>query len=139
MKNTTKADKATKQSKTQAAKLAGKEKPQAKEVKAKTPKAAKAAKPVDDSLRIHINPSGRVCFGKMAAARIGDLGFMKITPDGKSVRMIATATETETPIRRAGGRPYITATKELRDAKIFDGAALDLIAKPINSHGFELA
>jgi hypothetical protein len=97
----------------------------------------KAEKVESTDLAVHINPSGRVCFGKVAAARIGDLGFMKITVDGKLVRMIATATETETPIRRASGRPYVSATKQLKEAGIFAGTAVDLVATPYNHRGFD--
>jgi hypothetical protein len=47
----------------------------AKAAKAKTAKqAAKTApKETNGELAIHINKTGRVCFGKLAAARIGDL------------------------------------------------------------------
>ena len=68
---------------------------------AETPKAIKASKsahnadekqPASTALEIHINATGRLCFGK-AAARIGDLAHMQITIEGKEVRMVAIGTE----------------------------------------------
>jgi hypothetical protein len=96
-----------------------------------------APKAASTELEVHINPSGRVCFGKLAAARIGDMGFMTITHEGKVLRMVATNRETETPIRRASGRPYISATKELKAAGLFNDEAADLVPQPYNHHGFD--
>ncbi|HEY7338051.1 MAG TPA: hypothetical protein VH639_24405 [Bryobacteraceae bacterium] len=101
-------------------------------------KAAKPAKTESTDLAIHINPSGRICFGKAAAERIGELGFMAVSQTDHTLRLQATAKETDTAIRRANGRPYITATQELKASGLFSGKAVDLIAKPVNGHGFEL-
>src|SRR5262245_56286702 len=62
-------------------------------------------RPASTTLEIHINKTGRVCFGKNAAARIGDLAHMLMTADGKQVRMVAKeeATENTVEIRRANG------------------------------------
>ena len=99
----------------------------------------KTAKPASTALDIHINKTGRVCFGKNAAARIGDLGFMTMTIDGKTVRLLATAKQADGSllVRRANGRPYVSATKLLKTTG-FDGKkALDITAAPFNSHGFD--
>jgi hypothetical protein len=102
---------------------------------AKTPKAA-----ADNSiLAIHVNRTGRICFGRTAAARIAGLGHMLMTADGNTVRMVAMekATEHTVEIRSAGGRPYVSATKLLNPLG-FDGTKpLDVEAAPINHHGFE--
>jgi hypothetical protein len=106
----------------------------------KKAKKAAAPKPEPNSeLSVHINPSGRVCFGKAAAARIGDMAFMTITHEGKLLRMIATNRQSEGAfdINRASGRPYVSATKILKAAGLFNGEAADLIAEPYNGHGFD--
>ena len=114
--------------------------PKGKKKAAKAEKSSKAEKkPASTELAIHINKTGRVCFGKAAAARIGDMAHMLITIEGKQVRMVAQAkaTEATTDIRRAGKRPYVSATKLLKTTG-FDGTrALDIVAAPFNSHGFE--
>jgi hypothetical protein len=109
---------------------------------AAAPKATKktaAAKPeAPATLDIHINVTGRVCFGRHAAARIGDLAHMLVKVDGKTLRLIARkdATDESVDIRRAGKRPYISATKALKELGWEGKKALDLVADPINSHGF---
>ena len=106
---------------------------------AKADKAPKAAKADDSILAIHINATGRVCFGRAAAARIAGLGHMLMTAEGKQVRMLAKkdATENTVEIRFAGGRPYVSATRFLKPLG-FDGTKpLDIQAAPYNSQGFE--
>jgi hypothetical protein len=105
----------------------------------KTPKKAAEKKPASTALEIHINKTGRVCFGKNAAARIGDLGHMLMTGEGKQVRMVAKkeAAENTVEIRRANGRPYVSATKFLKLLG-FDGSKpFDIEAAAYNTHGFE--
>src|SRR5215472_11364843 len=105
---------------------------------AKTTRKA-SEKRASTALEIHINKTGRVCFGKNAAARIGDLGHMLITAEGKHVRVVAKeeATENTVEIRRANGRPYVSATRFLKPLG-FDGSKpLDIEATAYNSHGFE--
>lgn len=108
----------------------------------KSKKAAAPKAPNNDAssaLEIHINKTGRVCFGRAAAARIGDMAFMTAIIEGKQVRLVATAKQADGSllIRRANGRPYLSATKLLKPLG-FDGTkALDIEAKAYNSHGFE--
>jgi hypothetical protein len=64
---------------------------------------------------------------------------MLITIDGKQVRMVAKkdATDNTIEIRRANGRPYVSATGILKPLG-FDGSkALDIESAAYNSHGFE--
>ena len=64
---------------------------------------------------------------------------MTITADGTLVRMKAQEKTSEGAIyiKRASGRPYVSATKILKATGKFDGTrALDLVASPYNSHGF---
>jgi hypothetical protein len=63
---------------------------------------------------------------------------MTATITGKTVRLIATAKESEgcARVRRAGTRPYLSATRLLRPLG-FDGAALDIEATPVGASGFE--
>src|SRR5215467_6495668 len=106
---------------------------------AKADKAPKAAKADDSILAIHINATGRVCFGRAAAARIACLGHMLMTAEGNQVRMVAKkeATENTVEIRYANGRPYVSATGFLKRLG-FDGSKpLDIEAAPYNSHGLE--
>lgn len=86
--------------------------PATKKVEAK-----KTETPADDTLRIYVNKTGRVCFGRTAANRIGDLRYMTIAIDGKRIKRVATdkAREATVEIRRANDRPYISATKALKE------------------------
>lgn len=100
---------------------------------------AQAAAPTNGDLAIHINKTGRVCFGRAAAERIGELAWMTVAAAGKGLRMVAKAKETEgaLPIRRANGRPYVSATRALKDFG-FDGTkAYDVEASAHNATGFE--
>jgi hypothetical protein len=114
----------------------------------KSRKAAKAAKKeapakkADGALEIHVNKTGRICFGRAAAARIGDMKFMAASAEGKVMRFVAKPKQTEgdLPIRRAAGnRPYLSATKLLKEYGFTGERAHDAVAKPYNTHGFEFA
>src|SRR5262245_62173942 len=104
---------------------------------AKADKAPKAAKADDSILAIHINATGRVCFGRAAAARIAGLGHMLMTAEGNQVRMVAKkeATENTVEIRYANGRPYVSATGFLKRLGLDGTKPLDIEAAPYNSHG----
>ena len=105
----------------------------------KAEKAPKAPRADNGILAIHINATGRVCFGRAAAARIAGLSHMLMTAEGKLVRMLAKkeATENTVEIRHANGRPYVSATRFLKPLG-FDGTKpLDIGAAPYNSHGSE--
>ena len=104
------------------------------------PKAEKKA-PANGALAVHVNKTGRVCFGKAAAERIGDLGYMMITVAGNRITMTAQKKDSEGAlgIGRANGRPYVSATKILKATGAFDGsAALDFEAKPVGETGLEI-
>lgn len=108
--------------------------------KARAAKPAAEKKPAaNGALSIHINKTGRVCFGKAAALRIGDLGFMTIAAEGKAVKMTARkdATEGALDINRANGRPYVSAMRLLKGLGFTGKDALDVEAKAVNGHGFE--
>jgi len=109
-----------------------------KAIAKKTAPAAKTLKADAGALEIHINKTGRICFGKTAAARIGNLGFMTLAADGKEVKLIASAKSSDdaVEIRRAGKRPYVSGARFLK-AFGFDGKkALDITAAPLNGTGF---
>ena len=58
--------------------------------------------------------------------------------NGKVITLTAKPKESEgaLPVRRANGRPYVSATSLLKECG-FDGSkAYDVEAKPVNSHGF---
>uniref|UniRef100_Q01RL7 Uncharacterized protein n=1 Tax=Solibacter usitatus (strain Ellin6076) TaxID=234267 RepID=Q01RL7_SOLUE len=104
-----------------------------------------AAKPADkpkgnpNAFAIHVNKTGRVCFGKDAAERMGDSPFCKLWIEGKLVRLGPTKKEVEGAVlvRDASGRPYISATKQFKPLG-FDGSrAYDCEAKPYGNAGFE--
>jgi hypothetical protein len=68
------------------------------------------------------------------------MAYMVMTADGQKVRMQAHEKQVEGAvyINRASGRPYVSATKLLKSTGAFDGTkALDLVAAPYNSHGFD--
>jgi hypothetical protein len=44
-------------------------------------------KPPETALPIHINKTGRLCFGKDAAARPGDAKYLCVAIDGETVRL----------------------------------------------------
>jgi hypothetical protein len=110
--------------------------------KSKTPAKPTAAKPAEakaDTMAIHVNKTGRVCFGKDAAARLGDAKYCAMATDKGMVRLTPTnkATPDALPIRKASGRPYISATKQFKPLG-FDGSrAIDIEAKPYGNAGFE--
>jgi hypothetical protein len=102
----------------------------------------KAAKPKADGpkpLAIHINKTGRVCFGKTAADRLGGTQYVSLTIDKGRV-LIETLPKKQDgalEVRDGGGRPYISATKALKTVG-FDGSKpYDVTAKPYLHHGLE--
>jgi hypothetical protein len=102
-------------------------------------KPAAVAKPAADTLAIHINKTGRVCFGKQAAARLGESPFCTLTIEGQRIRLEPTkeAADGALPVRDASGRPYISATKQFKPLG-FDGSRpYDIDAKPYGNAGFE--
>lgn len=114
--------------------------------KAAAPKAPKAAAPKAaekaPALAIHINKTGRVCFGKDAAVRLGGIEainkHMAMKIEEGLVRIDIAAPGADTlPIRDGGGRPYISATRQFKPLG-FDGSKpYDLEAKPYGTAGFE--
>jgi hypothetical protein len=98
------------------------------------PKAAKA-----DSFAIHVNKTGRVCFRRAAAERLGGAPFCKLTMEGKLVRLEPTKKDADgaLTVRKASGRPYISATKQFKPLG-FDGSrTYDIEAKAYGKAGFE--
>jgi hypothetical protein len=113
-------------------------KPAKADAKAKAMPEAKAAVKAD-SLAIHINKTGRVCFGKAAAERLGDSPFCTLTIDGKLVRLEPAKKDGNgaLPVRDASGRSYISATRQFKPLG-FDGSRpYDIEAKPFGTAGFE--
>lgn len=111
-------------------------KPEAKAKPAK-PEAKAEAKP--EALAIHVNKTGRLCFGKSAAARLGDSPFCTLAVEKGIVRIEPIKKEIEgaLTIRDGGGRPYISATKQFKPLG-FDGSRpYDIEAKPYGTAGFE--
>ena len=138
MKAAKAAEKVNKAGKANLAKAAKATAPAAEPKAKKAAKAEKVEKPAATELRVHINKTGRVCFGKLAAERIGEASYMVITAEGKTVKLVpaAKATEGAVDINLGGGRPYVSATKILKATGGFDGSApLDLVAKAINGNG----
>jgi hypothetical protein len=95
-----------------------------------------------NAISIHINRTGRVCFGKDAAQRLGNFfpdGYMTLAIEDGTVRLTPTNKKVEgaVDIRNASGRPYISATKQFKPLG-FDGSrAMDIEAKPFGDAGFE--
>lgn len=121
--------------------------PAAPKAAAKPAAAPKAAAPAKDTLAIHINKTGRVCFAKDAAARLESAfkptdkqKFCTLAVDDKgNVRMEPSAKQTDGAliIRDASGRPYVSATKQFKPLG-FDGSRpYDIEAKPYGAAGFE--
>jgi hypothetical protein len=105
-------------------------------------KPAAAAKPKTDEMALHLNKTGRLCFGKEATAYLGDKrpAHMALAIDGKTVRLKPAKSEGDDTCRMgdAAGRPYISAMREFRKAFGFDGAqSLDFTAKPYQGGGLE--
>ncbi len=106
---------------------------------AKAEAAGKAVQAKADTLAIHVNKTGRVCFGAAAAARLGDAPYCTLTIDGKLVRLEPAKKDGNgaLPVRDASGRPYISATRQFKPLG-FDGSRpYDIEAKPFGSAGFE--
>lgn len=105
-----------------------------------TKKAAKATEPKEATLGIHVNRTGRVCFGKLATERIGQVEFMMLTAKDGKVRFqpLAKYADGAHPVRWAGNRPYVSATSILKELG-FDGSkGLDFIAAPTGSNALEI-
>jgi hypothetical protein len=123
------------------AKKAAKKAEPKKAAKKAAPKAEPKAKKADkaDTFAIHINKTGRVCFGRDAAVRLGEAAYLTITIEGKTIRFSAAKAEGENtvPVRDANGRPYVSCTKQFKPLG-FDGSeAIDIEAKPYGNAGFE--
>jgi hypothetical protein len=122
------------------------EKPSAKPAtKPATKPAAAAAKPATKpaekpaaALAIHVNKTGRVCFGREAAVRLGKPEYCAVSVDKGVIRIEPTKkADGALPVRDASGRPYISATRQFKPLG-FDGSrAYDCDAKPYGSSGFE--
>jgi hypothetical protein len=112
-------------------------KPPAKTAAAKP--AAPAAKSNPNAFAIHINKTGRLCFSKPAADRLGQPKYCLLAIDKGIVRIEPTNKDSENavPVRDASGRPYISATKQFKPLG-FDGSRpYDIDAKPYGNGGFE--
>ena len=96
---------------------------------------------------IHVNNTGRVCFGRSAAARLSEAGFtidvvyyMLLVIDKGIIRLEPTLKESEIEVRNGGGRPYISLTRQMRPLGFEPNTgALDVVAKPYGKAGFEFA
>jgi hypothetical protein len=86
-----------------------------------------------------VNSTGRVVFNRDAAERLGNAKSVEVVKQGSKVLMLALASEKGLPIRYSHGRPYISATKQLKELGIFDGAALDLNVSEHNGNGFAVS
>jgi hypothetical protein len=108
-------------------------------------KAAPAPAPAKDTLAIHVNKTGRVCFAKDAAARLAAFfgesqsRYCLLAIDGGIVRLEPSKKQADgaLPVRDASGRPYVSATKQFKPLG-FDGSRpYDIEAKPYGAAGFE--
>lgn len=96
--------------------------------------------PKNTDLAIHVNKTGRVCFGKVAAARLDGYKYMVITVDGQTITFVPHSKPREGAVNigDASGRPYVSATKLLKQVG-FDGSKpLDLIATPVGDAGLQV-
>jgi len=106
------------------------------------PAAPAAVKANPGAYALHVNKTGRVCFGKDAAKRIGNFfpdGFMTLAIDKGVIRLEPTNKRAggALQIREASGRPYISVTKQFKPLG-FDGSRpYDIDAKPYGIAGFE--
>ena len=91
-----------------------------------------------EAFAIHVNKTGRVCFGKLAAARLGNPPYCALTIDGKIVRLEPTKkADGAIEVHSASGRPYISATRQFKPLG-FDGSRpYDIEAKAYGAAGFE--
>ena len=91
-----------------------------------------------EAFKIHINSTGRVCFGRDAAARLGNPPYCALTIDGKIVRLEPTKkADGAIEVHSASGRPYISATRQFKPLG-FDGSRpYDIEAKAYGAAGFE--
>ena len=140
------SEKAIIEQKPEAEKPAKAEKPEAK----KPASEKKPAKPAPEAeLEIHVNKTGRVCFGRNAAARLASAGFaidtvyhMTMAIDkGGLIRLSPTFTASDDTkeVRAGGGRPYISATREFKPLGFTGDKALDIEnVKAYGKAGFEL-
>jgi hypothetical protein len=90
-------------------------------------------------LAIHINKTGRVCFGKDAAARLGEAKYLSVAIDGETIRLdtLDNVQEGALTVRDANGRPYVSAACQLKQFG-FDGSrSYNIEAKPYGKAGFE--
>jgi hypothetical protein len=107
---------------------------------AKQPPAADKAN--STAFALHVNKTGRLCFGKDAAKRLTDYlpnGFMSIAVTDGNIQLEPSNKKAEgmVDIRDGGGRPYISAAKQMKPLG-FDGSrAYDCIARPFGAAGFE--
>jgi len=116
--------------------------------KAESKPAAKPAEPKakgKEEFDIHINNTGRICFGVDEAARIEGYDYCSIAVDvaKKLIRLEPARKQAEgaKEIKYADKeykiRPYISATREMKPLG-FDGSRpYDCIAKPYGAAGFE--
>src|SRR5215831_18538280 len=120
--------------------------PAAKPPAAKKP-AAEPAKPKADTLALHLNKTGRLCFLRGAAARLTEAGFaideqyfMALAIDKGLIRLEPKleASADTVEVRDGGGRPYVSLTRQLKPWG-FDGSrAIDIPnVKPYGKGGFE--
>ena len=120
-------------------------KPAKAESKPKAKPASKPAPKAKDEFEIHINNTGRICFGKDEAARLEGYDYCSIAVDEakKLIRLEPARKQAEgaKEIKYADKeykiRPYISATREMKPLG-FDGSRpYDCIAKPYGAAGFE--
>ena|SRR5215831_5270413 len=110
-------------------------------------KLAEPAKPKADTLALHLNKTGRLCFLRGAAARLTEAGFaideqyfMALAIDKGLIRLEPKleASADTVEVRDGGGRPYVSLTRQLKPWG-FDGSrAIDIPnVKPYGKGGFE--
>ena len=120
-------------------------KPAAAAPKPAAPKLAAKPAAAADKFKIHINSTGRVCFAKDAAERLlsafkaSDSKYCLVAVDKGIVRLDPQKKQIDgaVNVKFASGRPYVSATKQMKPLG-FDGSRpYDIEAKPYGAAGFE--
>jgi hypothetical protein len=98
----------------------------------------KAAKVVDDALRVRLYAKGEFYFGKQVALRIGNLPNMLVEVKGKMVTLTPTkSTKDALTIGKCHANPVLRAAKVLAETG-WSKETQDLVAKPVGEAGFKV-
>jgi hypothetical protein len=100
--------------------------------------AKKEAKPKDDTLRVRLYAKGEFYFGRLVAARIGELPNMAVEVKGKTVTLTPTKSTKDTlVIGKCHANPVLRAAKLLVDTG-WSKTTQDLVAKPVGDLAFSV-